>query len=155
MKEWLFFLPYIDRDVGVSHYRCLCFLNAASVAHTDTPLCQEALETHTNTHTHRSLWYYCLHVCLELKCAPWLVQSLARCAELHTHRHTLSLPCRHTHTQACTHTRTKGGWKATSERSVPWWPWIFPFVFRNSAPSEGGSADFTCKCTHKTHPPHL
>lgn len=49
-----------------------------------------------------------------------------------------------THSQIHAH----GGWKATSERSVPWWPWILPFVFCHTAPSHRGSADFTWSHTY-------
>lgn len=70
--EWLLFLPYIAPGVGVPHYRRLRFLNAASVPHTDTMLCREALETHSHTHTDAplTLAWMPARVLGAKKCAP-------------------------------------------------------------------------------------
>lgn len=149
-KKWLLFLPYISRDVGASHCRCLCFLNAASIAHTDTPLCKEAQKMHT----HRSLWDKCLHVCLELK-GIWMPHRDWCRAWLDAMNYTHS-PCRvatRTHTQAYARAHKRGlRGNVTDKHAVMTLDFPVCLLQQRSFSKGGGSANFTCRRTYKdTH----
>ena len=79
-----------------------------------------------HTHAHPAHSGINVHVRLELKGIWMCVVIGAELGSMQWITHTPPAEQTHTHTHTHTNTGTEGGWEATSERSVPWWPWIFP-----------------------------
>lgn len=105
--------------------------------------------THTHLHTHLLDWDECMHVYLELK-GVWACSVIGAERGLtlwitHTHSPSNADTHRHLHTA-----HKKGGWQKTSEKSMSWWPWIFPFLY-NSAPRQWGRAAHTVQTRIHTH----
>lgn len=102
---------------------CVSLMQLQSLIQTHCCAKRHWKRTHTHTHTHSLGWMPARVLGAKMRTVigaepgsmQWITHSLPA-VQTRTHAHT----------QRHIHTCTKGGWKATSERSVPWWPWIFP-----------------------------
>lgn len=129
-RSWCWSLSLQTLMFPQSSFSCSC---------RHVPRCTEC--KHTHTHNLPAL-VWMLACTLEAKSqyehAHWLVQSLSLCNESHTLLPAVQPPLARTYL----HTRTKQRWEATSERSVPRWPWIFPVCLVQRSSSSMGKCWF-------------